>query len=58
MTERVEGFLEGRESVRDDKHSGRPSTGRADKTIERFRELIKKDRGMSVTASTWRAVSW
>ena len=41
-------FKEGRESVYDDERSGWSASSRTDKSVEKIRELIRKDRFMSV----------
>jgi ribosomal protein S25 len=40
----VDRFKEGRESVDDDAHTGRPSTSRVDENIQRVYDLVKADR--------------
>uniref|UniRef100_T1HI66 HTH_48 domain-containing protein n=1 Tax=Rhodnius prolixus TaxID=13249 RepID=T1HI66_RHOPR len=41
-------FKEGREEVADEARSGRPSTSRTDDKVTRVRDLLNKDRRMSV----------
>ena len=41
-------FKEGREEVEDDYRSGRPSTSRTDKTVERVRQKVWSDRRLTV----------
>ena len=41
-------FKEGREEVEDDQRSGRPSTSRADKNVERVRQKVRSDRRLTV----------
>ena len=36
-------FKEGRESLDDDERSGRPASSRTDESVEKIRELIRKD---------------
>ena len=42
-------FKEGREEVEDDHTSGRPSTSRTDKNVERVRQKVRSDRRLTVT---------
>ena len=42
-------FKEGREEVEDDHRSGRPSTSRADKNVERMRQKVRSDRCLTVS---------
>ena len=41
-------FKEGRESLDDDERSGRPVSNRTNESVKKIRELIRKDRCMSV----------
>ena len=41
-------FKEGREEVEDDHTSGRPSTSRTDKNVERVRQKVRSDRRLTV----------
>ena len=41
-------FKEGREEVEDDHRSGRPSTSRKDKNVERVRQKVRSDRRLTV----------
>ena len=41
-------FKEGREEVEDDHRSGRPSTSRTDKNVERVRQKVRSDRRLTV----------
>ena len=41
-------FKEGREEVEDDHRSGRPSTSRTDKNVERLRQKVRSDRRLTV----------
>ena len=41
-------FKEGREEVKDDHRSGRPSTSRTDKNVERVRQKVLSDRRLTV----------
>jgi ribosomal protein S25 len=40
----VDRFKEGRESVDDEVHAGRPSTSRVDENVQRVYDLVKRDR--------------
>ena len=42
-------FKEGREKVEDDHKSGRPSTSRADKNVERMKQKVRSDRRLTVS---------
>ena len=60
-------FKEGREEVEDDHRSGRPSTSRTDKNVERVRQKVRSDRRLTVSMiadelgmnseSLWRIIS-
>ena len=41
-------FREGRESVNDDDRSGRPSTSQTDDSVQKVRQVLDKDRRLSV----------
>ena len=41
-------FREGREDVEDDPKSGRPTTSRTNKNVERVREKVRSDRRLTV----------
>ena len=41
-------FKEGREKVKDDHKSGRPSTSRTDENVERVRQKVRSDRRLTV----------
>ena len=41
-------FKEGREELKDDHRSGRPSTSRADENVERLRQKVRSDRHLTV----------
>ena len=41
-------FKEGREAITDEARSGRPTTSRTDEHLTRVRELLNKDRRMSI----------
>ena len=45
-----ERFSEGRESLKDDDHPGRPRTDVTDDNIEKVRDVIQKDRRLGVRA--------
>ena len=46
--ERHKRFREGREDVEDDPKSGRPTTSRTNKNVERVREKVRSDRRLTV----------
>jgi hypothetical protein len=50
MFEWHEQFLEGRESMKDDDHPGRPCTALTDDNIEKVRDVIRKDQRLGVRA--------
>ena len=60
-------FKEGREEVEDNHRSGRPSTSRTDKNVERVRQKVRSDRRLTVSMiadelgmnseSLWRIIS-
>jgi hypothetical protein len=37
-------FSEGRESIKDEPHSGRPSTSKTDNNVEKVRAFVRSDR--------------
>jgi len=41
-------FLDGRESVEDEPHSGRPCTSKTDKNVTKVRDLVRSDRRLTV----------
>ena len=41
-------FLDGRESVEDEPHSGRPCTSKTDENVTKVRDLVRSDRRLSV----------
>jgi len=44
----VKPFSEGRESVTDEKRSGRPATSRTEENIAKFRQIIRKNCRLTV----------
>ena len=41
-------FLEGRESIEDESHSGRPSTSKTDNNAEKDKALVRSDRWLTM----------
>ena len=46
-------FKEGREEVKDDHRSGRPSIRRTDKNVERVRQNVQSNRHLTVRMISW-----
>jgi len=44
----VKRFSEGRESVTDEKRSGRPETSRTEENIVKFRQILRENRRLTV----------
>ena len=41
-------FSEGRESIKDEPHSGRPSNSKTDNNVEKVRALVRSERRLTV----------